>query len=240
MGRRLFVALFVLLAFAAPALAQGDCIDINADPEHQLTTIVHIDAERAGQIVEGRPWPGVRALTQIHGIGRGRIRDILDEGLACVGVRAAAGERETISGVARVLDGDTFEVAGERVRLIGIDSPEGAQMCQADGHDWPCGQIATAEVYAVVGADPVTCEVYGRDRWGRALAECFQAGQSINAAIVRRGWALSWYPATGAVLGPRYDDAEAEAAAAGVGMWRGEFAEPWVWRETRRAIQRPR
>ena len=82
----------------------------------------------------------------------------------------------------------------------------------------------------MVGADPVTCEVYGRDRWGRALAECFQAGQSINAAIVRAGWALAWYPATGAVLGPRYDDAEAEAAAAGVGIWRGEFVAPWEWR----------
>ena len=103
-------------------------------------------------------------------------------------------------------------------------------MCQADGHDWPCGQVATAETYAMVGADPVSCEVYGRDRWGRALAECFQAGQSINGAIVRAGWALAWYPSTGAVLGPRYDDVERAAAAGRVGMWRGEFVEPWVWR----------
>jgi endonuclease YncB( thermonuclease family) len=123
------------------------------------------------------------------------------------------GERETISGVARVLDADTFEVAGERVRLIGIDAPEGGQLCQADGHDWPCGQIATAAVYEMVGGDPVSCEAYVRDRWGRALAECFQAGQSLNAAIVRAGWALAWYPSTGAVLGPRYDELEQVAAA---------------------------
>lgn len=82
----------------------------------------------------------------------------------------------------------------------------------------------------MVGAEPVTCEVYGRDRWERALAECFQHGDSINVAIVRAGWALAWYPETGAVLGPRYDDTEAEAAAAGAGMWRGEFVEPWEWR----------
>jgi len=55
----------------------------------------------------------------------------------------------------------------------------------------------------MVGGDSVSCAVYGRDRWGRALAECFQAGQSLNAAIVRAGWALAWYPGTGAVLGPR-------------------------------------
>jgi hypothetical protein len=31
--------------------------------------------------------------------------------------------------------------------------------------------------------------------------------------IVRAGWALAWWPSTGAVLGPRYDDAERTAAA---------------------------
>lgn len=69
--------------------------------------------------------------------------------------------------------------------------PEGGQMCQAGGHDWPCGQVATAEVYRMVGGEPVACEVYGRDRYGRALAECSADGASINAAIVRGGWALA-------------------------------------------------
>ena len=219
-----------VLTIGLASTAAAECVDINADPMQDLTTIVHINDERAGQIVDGRPWPSVASLTGVHGIGRGRIRDILNEGLACSGVRAARGERDRISGVATVLDADTFEVAGKRVRLIGIDSPEGAQMCQADGFDWPCGQVATAAVYELVGTDPVTCEVYGRDRWERALAECFQHGDSINAAIVREGWALAWYPETGAVLGPLFDEAEASAAAARAGMWRGAFVQPWVWR----------
>ena len=227
---RWFSLMFVAVLAMAPAAAFADCVDINADPPDRLTAIAHIDDERAVQLISGRPWPSVRSLTGIDGIGRGRIRDILEQDLACVGVRAPRGEREAIEGVATVLDADTFEVAGERVRLIGIDAPEGNQLCQADGHDWPCGQLATAAVYEMVGGTPVSCEVYGRDRWGRALAECFQAGQSLNAAIVRAGWALAWYPDTGAVLGPRYDDEEQAAAAERAGMWRGAFVEPWVWR----------
>lgn len=196
--------IYVLTTLVLAGAARAECVDINADPAERLTSIIHIDYERAGQIIEGRPWPGVRALTGIRGIGRGRIRDILDEGIACTGVRAPRGEREVIEGVVVVLDGDTFEVAGEQVRLIGIDGPEGEQMCRADGYDWPCGQIATAEVYRLVGGQSVSCEVYGRDRWSRALAECFKDGESINAGIVRAGWTLAWYPEPGAVLGPLF------------------------------------
>jgi hypothetical protein len=43
----------------------------------------------------------------------------------------------------------------------------------------------------MIVTNPVTGEVYGRDRWERALAEWFQAGQSLNAAIERAGWALA-------------------------------------------------
>ena len=38
-----------------------------------------------------------------------------------------------ITGPARVIDGDTIDIAGERIRLHGIDAPESAQTCVADG-----------------------------------------------------------------------------------------------------------
>ena len=60
-------------------------------------------------------------------------------------------------------------------------------------------------------------------RWGWALAECFKAEQSLNAAIVRAGWALAWYHSTGAVLGLRYDDQEEAARTERASMWRGSF-----------------
>ncbi len=49
---------------------------------------------------------------------------------------------ETLSGPARVVDGDTLFVAGERIRLHGIDAPEKDQTCSIDGRDWACGIAA--------------------------------------------------------------------------------------------------
>jgi hypothetical protein len=73
MFRRLLL-LFVAVLAMAPASALADCVVINADPEHKLTAIAHIDDERAEQLIAGRPWPSVRSLTGINGIGRGRKR----------------------------------------------------------------------------------------------------------------------------------------------------------------------
>lgn len=59
---------------SAECTAVAECVDINADPVDRLTAIAHINDERAGQLIAGRPWPSVRSLTGINGIGRGRMR----------------------------------------------------------------------------------------------------------------------------------------------------------------------
>ena len=44
----------------------------------------------------------------------------------------------------RIVDGDTLELGGRRVRLHGIDAPEAAQPCRdAEGAAWPCGRRAS-------------------------------------------------------------------------------------------------
>ena len=46
------------------------------------------------------------------------------------------------AGVASVIDGDTIEVHGQRIRLHGIDAPESRQLCRLDGKPWQCGKDA--------------------------------------------------------------------------------------------------
>ena len=47
-----------------------------------------------------------------------------------------------VAGVASVIDGDTIEVHGQRIRLHGIDAPESRQLCRRDGKPWQCGKDA--------------------------------------------------------------------------------------------------
>lgn len=228
----LWLLLAFVLAFASPAAAA--CVDLNAAPLEELRRIIHVDEDRAGQIVNGRPWPNVRAVTRVRGIGQARLRGIEAQGVACVESAASADMRETIDGLARVLDGDTLELAGERVRLIGIDAPEGRQLCQRGDREWACGDDAAAALDEMIAGMEVRCDVLGRDRWGRALALCFADGVELNREMVREGWALAWYPERGAVPGPAYDAEQANAEAAQRGLWSGSFIEPWEWRRRER------
>ena len=52
---------------------------------------------------------------------------------------------EPVTGRARVIDGDSLEVAGVRIRLFGIDAPERDQDCQdGNGKSYACGYAANA------------------------------------------------------------------------------------------------
>jgi len=137
--------------------------------------------------------------------------------------------RSDISGTATVVDGDTLEIAGEKIRLEGIDAPESAQTCErTKGGTWACGRDAADALAKLVKRRQVTCRNKGFDKYDRMLGVCSVDGVEINAEMIRRGlaWAFVKYSTT-------YVAQEAEARRAAVGIWQGQAEAPWIYRENR-------
>lgn len=140
-----------------------------------------------------------------------------------------------VSGSAKVIDGDTIDIGGTRVRLEGIDAPEAAQTCgQRWIGTWPCGQAASTELARLVNGTQVDCDSRGIDKYGRMLGVCFADGRDINAEMVRRGlaWAFVKYSTT-------YERVEADARTRKVGIWQGEAQPPWEYRHARWSTAEP-
>ncbi len=65
---------------------------------------------------------------------------------------------EILGSVPRIVDADTLEVAGQKVRLQGIDAPESAQSCRrATGQLYQCGEHATQALRTRIGPGAVSC-----------------------------------------------------------------------------------
>jgi endonuclease YncB( thermonuclease family) len=129
-------------------------------------------------------------------------------------------------GVASVIDGDTIEIHGQRIRLHGIDAPESSQTClDADGQKWRCGQRAALALQDLIGRRTVTCDERDVDRYGRVVGRCLVDEIDINEWLVAEGLALAYRH-----YSMDYVAAEATARAARRGMWAGTFEPPWDWR----------
>jgi len=135
----------------------------------------------------------------------------------------------TLTGSARVIDGDTLEVRGTRIRLHGIDAPESAQRCRSGGQVWSCGREATRALARHIGSHPVACKERDRDRYGRVVAVCHVGDQDVNAWMVAEGWAFAYRQ-----YSRRYLAEEMAAKAAKRGVWRGDVVPPWDWRRGKR------
>ena len=131
-----------------------------------------------------------------------------------------------VVGPAKVIDGDTIVVAGELVRLHGLDAPELDQIFWWRGERIACGMMALAALEALTAGMELRCRVVERDRHGRLVAKVFSPdGVDLGRRLVLAGWALAYRQ-----YSTDYVDAEAEARRARRGLWRGTFAKPWEWR----------
>ena len=128
----------------------------------------------------------------------------------CIPVSSASADR-----VSRIVDGDTVVLStGERVRYIGMDTPELSPLA-------PFAKEATEANRQLVEGKTVRLEkdVSETDRYGRLLRYVWVDSTMVNLELVRRGLAeAKAYPPD-----VRYqvllDAAEAKAKLAGRGMW---------------------
>ncbi len=136
-----------------------------------------------------------------------------------------------IAGYARVIDGDTLDLSGTRIRLHGIDAPESTQTCTTAEQVYRCGDRATQALANLVRGQTVLCDPMGTDRYRRTIARrsIETTGQDIESWMVRQGFAVAYTR-----YSYDYVPDELVARLARRGLWSGTFEWPWDYRrETR-------
>lgn len=143
--------------------------------------------------------------------------------VACTSAgQAASPDRSAVVPVLKVTDGDTIHVLyqgqDERVRLIGIDSPEVPWY----GGDEECFGVE-AGLYARERLDGrrvrLDFDVDRRDRFDRLLAYVYLGSELFNLTLVRQGYATAYPIQPDTKRASLFATAENEARAAGRGLW---------------------
>lgn len=133
--------------------------------------------------------------------------------------------QERVGGRAEVTDGDSFEIGSTRVRLYGVDAPEGRQSCRRDGREWACGNEAARKLRSLIGDRTVSCTKRDVDDYGRIVAVCRSGATDLAAEMARSGLATAYRR-----YSTDYVDEENDARAARRGIWAGEFTSPEDYR----------
>ena len=129
-----------------------------------------------------------------------------------------------------ITDGDTIKFNNKKIRLHGIDTPEIKQLCKnKNGEDYKCGVKAKLALINLISSHQVKCSVHGKDRYKRLIATCFVKNININEWLVKEGWALAYRR-----YSKDYVDEEVFAKNNNLGIWRGDFLEPWKWRRLKK------
>lgn len=140
---------------------------------------------------------------------------------------ATPGSAQTV-----VIDGDTIQQEGQRIRLYGIDAPDRLQTC--DDGAWQPGPLATKALTDFIHGRPVRClQVdydYNKDR--RPVSLCYAGNDDLQALMVNAGWAWAYRDSSG-----QYADAEKRATARKVGVHAHLCQRPVEWRATAKGVQ---
>ena len=139
--------------------------------------------------------------------------------------RGGSSQGGTLRGhVVRVVDGDTIKVRldggrTERVRYIGIDTPESVKP------DTPVQCFAKKASHfnaSLVSGQDVTLrtDAEQRDRYGRLLAYVYADGRFVNRELVARGYARTLTIPPNVAHADEFARLARRAREAGLGLWR--------------------
>ena len=127
------------------------------------------------------------------------------------------------AGQAKVIDGDTLEVDGQRFELWGVEVPEFGQVCRRGRVESDCGVLARAALMDLTAGADVRCTAVA-DAPGKAA--CRADGYDLSEGMVYTGWGFADLAET-----DRYRALQEESQAVGRGLWSGfEFVMPAPWR----------
>ncbi len=140
-----------------------------------------------------------------------------------------------ISGLAKVVDGDTIKINGKKIRLFGIDAPEKNQICKKNwfsfnfltlDKDYFCGKVTTKKLKKFILNKKIKCVGNRLDKYNRLIAICYKENKDINLWLVRNGLAVSYKK-----YSTKYSFQEKQAKKEKIGLWQGKFDMPWQWRK---------
>lgn len=154
-------------------------------------------------------------------------RMVLLVGCAVISAACDTGtaRRDGAATVTQVVDGDTIDVdfggTVERVRLIGIDTPE-TKKPNTPIECWgPEASAFTAELLPTGTAIRIERDIVGRDDYGRLLGYVYRAsdGLFVNLEIVELGFATPLAIEPNSTFAPIFADAARAAERTDIGMW---------------------
>ena len=145
-------------------------------------------------------------------------------------------EISSVTGYAKVTDGDTIKIDTFKIRLDGIDAPEKKQKCKRPNFtifmftfyvDYSCGQKSTEALIKKINNQKITCKISDVDYFKRLIGECYKRKTNINAWLVSNGHAVAFRK-----YSKKYVPDEIVAKKEKKGMWQGKFEMPWDYRKS--------
>ena len=145
---------------------------------------------------------------------------------------------EEISGIPKVIDGDTVHIDNYKLRLEGIDAPEMRQQCKKESFkisfligftfykDYSCGRVSKEKLITKINTSEIKCISSSKDRFKRYIATCFKGKTNLNQWMVRNGFAIAYRR-----YSKKYVSDEDFAKEKKLGLWQGKFMNPEKWRK---------